>query len=1098
MKRKLTILNCLPILAAVLVLMGHTVAFGQYGEFRSKNQNSGKNNYPLVESFESMTFPPVGWATFSLEGDINWALGYYNHTPGGEFGAIHSYNSGNQDNWLVTPQISLPAEGNLLMSVWHYVLDIDWYGNNSIWVSTGSSDPAAGDYVQIWTPASVSSTWVQTVHNLAAYAGQNVYVAFRYQGDFAHAWVVDDVEIGTDINTDPVINVSPLSFNFSIPLDGSTTKTLKVKNLGFDPLEYEIELTINGSENGWISISPLSGVLEAGETLLHPVVFNMAGLELGEYTASLLITSNDTENPQVTIPVTVNTIEAGYVTVTNVIDMFTFPTGVSADGRFVSGAMFGGGDSYFWEKGQGLTNLQGEAYAISDNGIIGGTFKNEDYIFYGEGANCAGRWNKNTGEWEFLGINPLVPEVTSNEYNSGWGITADGTTVVGMQWLAGWQVAAFKWQEGIGYTMISGEYTMSNRPNGISANGQVIYGWAETMGAGRSAVIWYEDEMIFIDPDQWGEAAGASHDGSYVTGAVGAQGFIWSAATGEVELFDNTLNMGAMSPLMVLNDGTVFGYTAEGWPPFPDTRRAFVRFSTGEMVTFNDYAESRGMVDAQEWLFFTMSAITPDANIIVGAAMNPEGTIVSMLINFESDTPVIVVTPLTLSQILDSGLTAEQLMTIANEGTGMLDYSTMIQYVNEKAKQVVAVPEGKPVRHQNIQLRKAGTPANVIAPKSSKDGVVLNYDGENNDAIGLVAGGTFYGASRFPSEMVTPFAGYEIQSIDVFIGNAPDMIKLMIWGAGTTNTVGELILVQEFQPTEQSWNTIMLDEAVVIDGTDIWVGFEITHPQGTYILGVDGGPANPNGGFLSLDAILWEKLSDYGLNNNWNIRAMLVYPGVNWLSLNPATGSVAEGQSSGITATFNAAGMQGGVYNANIIFNSNDYQGTQVIVPVTLTVNAVYYTLNFVVNDGQGVSITDAVISVNGTTNQAGDYSFELEPGTYTYTVTKAGFFPVTEEVEMSNENQTVNVVIFGTSITEENPNQISIFPNPAKELTMVEAPFEMKEIRLFNMAGQLQRAIQVADFRQQINLSGLENGVYLLQIVTTQNVFNKQIQVIR
>lgn len=453
-----------------------------------------------------------------------------------------------------------------------------------------------------------------------------------------------------------------------------------------------------------------------------------------------------------------------------------------------------------------------------------------------------------------------------------------------------------------------------------------------------------------------------------------------------------------------------------------------------------------------------------------------------------------------MEQILNSGLSAEQLLSISNQGNGVLEYSALIQYISKSDKALQAVPEGKPVHGQNIQLSKAGLASNSIAPKASKEGVVLNYDGENYDVIGAGAGGTFYGSSRFTSEMVAPFTGYELKSVDVYIGHVPDVIKLMIWDAGTTNSAGELLVSQVFQPVGQSWNTVVLEQPVVLSGSDVWVGFEITHQQGTYILGIDGGPANPNGCFVSSDGVVWEKLTDYGMSFNWNIRALLVYPGINWLCISPSSGSVGQAQSADMTASFNASGMQGGVYTANIIFSSNDYQGTQVIVPVTLTVNAVYYNLDFVINNAEGQAITDAVITLNGTANQAGDYSFELQPGTYNYTVAKEGYFPLSGQVMMGNENQSLTLVmaIDNTSLEIVSPDQVSIFPNPASDYVMVNAPFDIKSIRILAIDGREVMTVSAFEGGGRIYLNGLETGMYIIQMVTNNQILNKQIKVIR
>ena len=57
-----------------------------------------------------------------------------------------------------------------------------------------------------------------------------------------------------------------------------------------------------------------------------------------------------------------------------------------------------------------------------------------------------------------------------------------------------------------------------------------------------------------------------------------------------------------------------------------------------------------------------------------------------------------------------------------------------------------------------------------------------------------------------------------------------------------------------------------------------------------------------------------------------------------WLSESPTSGTVEPGSQTGITLTFNPAGLDFGEYHANIIINSNDSDENPVIIPVRLTV----------------------------------------------------------------------------------------------------------------------------------------------------------------
>ena len=47
--------------------------------------------------------------------------------------------------------------------------------------------------VEVDSPA--EDTYVERTVNLAAYAGEDVYLVFRYTGVFADSWYIDDIEV---------------------------------------------------------------------------------------------------------------------------------------------------------------------------------------------------------------------------------------------------------------------------------------------------------------------------------------------------------------------------------------------------------------------------------------------------------------------------------------------------------------------------------------------------------------------------------------------------------------------------------------------------------------------------------------------------------------------------------------------------------------------------------------------------------------------------------------------------------------------------------------------------------------------------------------
>ncbi len=330
-------------------------------------------------------------------------------------------------------------------------------------------------------------------------------------------------------------------------------------------------------------------------------------------------------------------IEMGSATLTVLVSDYLFPYDISTDGDYIAISGFGEGGSFYWSADEGLKPVNGSTYGISDLGLIAGTYANPDYQSGGIDVNTAGTWESSTSSWTFLGINPNHPDILFNDYNSAWGIDAAGETVVGMQYYEGYNYTTFKWTTDGGYEMIGDPASNGSRPNGISRVGGVIYGWADINGTSRSPIIWANGTFNYVNPNVFGEAFAASYDGTYVTGTIGENVFIWENG-GETITFSNTLNTGVISPTCIMEDATVMGFTNESWPPFPDSRRAFVRHPDGTMETFNDYAESRGMADAQNWIFYSINDVTPDGNKFIGAGQDPNGNWVTFLLTFGSTT----------------------------------------------------------------------------------------------------------------------------------------------------------------------------------------------------------------------------------------------------------------------------------------------------------------------------------------------------------------------------------------------------------------------------------------------------------------------------
>jgi hypothetical protein len=145
----------------------------------------------FFEGFE--TWPLDEWLSHSDEPFGDWGqTSAYTYSSG--YAAFHEYPPGEADSWLVTPLVTPTAVSELLF--WQLVRFSHRYDKHSVWISTQRQDPRYGDFVQL---AEITPTaelvWEEARLSLSGYAGQPIYIAFRYEGDQADEWYIDDVQV---------------------------------------------------------------------------------------------------------------------------------------------------------------------------------------------------------------------------------------------------------------------------------------------------------------------------------------------------------------------------------------------------------------------------------------------------------------------------------------------------------------------------------------------------------------------------------------------------------------------------------------------------------------------------------------------------------------------------------------------------------------------------------------------------------------------------------------------------------------------------------------------------------------------------------------
>ena len=255
----------------------------------------------------------------------------------------------------------------------------------------------------------------------------------------------------------------------------------------------------------------------------------------------------------------------------------TLARGVSADGRVVVGGASvneGGDQAFRWDSGrrmQNLGTLGGEystARAASANGevVVGWSYYNASQ------DRRAFRWTSGGGMQNLgtLGGNNSLAFATSYDGSvvvgqaqdssgitqafrwtqasgmvplgagAAYGVSADGSVVVGNSKFNGLNPHAFRWVGGSMADLETLSGTDSSYANGVSANGQVVVGYAvNNEQSFQRAFRWANGTMSNLGSlGGSSEAFAASADGSVVVGQSGTtnnlvyRAFRWTAASG--------------------------------------------------------------------------------------------------------------------------------------------------------------------------------------------------------------------------------------------------------------------------------------------------------------------------------------------------------------------------------------------------------------------------------------------------------------------------------------------------------------------------------------------------------------------------------------
>jgi C1A family cysteine protease/PKD repeat protein len=135
----------------------------------------------LVESFESGV---VGWTVIDNDADTKaWTLysesgSSFDLAYTGDIGAGIEFNSAGNDDWLITPPLSIPADSTYRFSFWAKSRSASFPEDFNIKLST--SGKTVADFInELLSVTGVSDSWTQYSADFSANEGQTIYLAVQ-------------------------------------------------------------------------------------------------------------------------------------------------------------------------------------------------------------------------------------------------------------------------------------------------------------------------------------------------------------------------------------------------------------------------------------------------------------------------------------------------------------------------------------------------------------------------------------------------------------------------------------------------------------------------------------------------------------------------------------------------------------------------------------------------------------------------------------------------------------------------------------------------------------------------------------------------------
>ncbi|MFA0964444.1 choice-of-anchor D domain-containing protein [Roseivirga sp. BDSF3-8] len=782
----------------------------------------------------------------------------------------------------------------------------------------------------------------------------------------------------------PTLAVSPQEVDVELLVGNSEEVILDLTNISDSLQSFSVS---EDPEQAWLSVSPASGSLTAGENTSLAVTVDASVLPKGVYTSDLLISDGDSLTPTLVVPVSLTVLDG-----TEAPEIEVSPDSLSQTLALLQTAT----------QTLEIANTGDDelVYSIMVDDLSGSTFaanvaRTREALTRGFRSLAVTHDAENTELSRLVTASGTMNEVAAPLYAADFEDFALGELDGQMGWVTqstpNWVIANTNPFEGTRHIRATSDGSNGAPFNNLALSPTIevgpqpfSYASAEMQISGVGGVTWefipqspgeeLVNTRVRFNPDGSISVLDGGVEAFLPTGAVTPSGYFTIAVVVDRENLD----------MRVLLDGNlIFSGTA-----FAPNIEQVVLFSPMEAVGSILDVDNLEIVDGDPESFFvsvnTMGGtVQPgetdvvdvlfDARLVDSTGVYTADLVIS---SNDSDEPEIRV-PATLNVVAPPAIAlspdsisvsinvqnddpvAVRTITVSNNGEQPLNFTASTGPTVEEPANLLADPlagldmarygygdSGSYTESSvpaSAQGRAGGTTEGVRPlPNPGTDNAEFSdsifYDSGISfpDDFSGVQTAAYTSAVRFE----VPAGGFTLTAVrNAYRTEAvsnPTVI-LEIREGGTTPNQGTLLLTQTINTASEEGVFLLteLDQSFSFDaGDEFWVIHK--YPDGVaFPQGVDANATQrPNTYFFSSDG-----------GNTYNgsgfvfLKRALSGSGEGYISLSPESGEVAPGESVDVEVTFDASQVANGTYRTPIIFSSNDPDEPVAEVPTTLVVS---------------------------------------------------------------------------------------------------------------------------------------------------------------